>query len=116
MAINPKLLEAVIVYREAYLAGENYERLSPMAHTMKVLEMLHLDSSWALEGVQVRVQCGLEPLDVVELAIAGKLPEAMAASRIQVDAEIAKNNAAPRPKPIEHQGGPLNMPSTGSSY
>jgi hypothetical protein len=116
MAINPKLLEQVIVYVEAYRAGENFERLSPLAFSMKVLEMLHLEAGWALEGTQVRVQCGLESLDVVELAIAGKLPEAMAASRIEVAETIERNNNAPKPKPTGPQDGPVNLPSTRSSY
>ena len=112
MAINPKLLEAAIVAHEAYLAGENYERRSPLAHTIYILEMLHLDQAAAFEGAQGRVQCGLEPIDVIAEALAGTLTERMAASRIEVAEQIERNNNAPKPPAKGLQDGPVERHGT----
>lgn len=76
---------------EAYLEGESFDGLSPVAHMQRTLTMLGLDPGLGIEGTQMRTACGLEPLDVCQLAIDGTLAARIEKSRDEVAHQTIKN-------------------------
>jgi hypothetical protein len=87
-----RVKEARSIHDE-WLDGFNPDRLSDAAHAMRVLTLLGLEPNYYIEGTQLRVQVGLDALDVVELAFSSKLITRLEKSRDEV-AEKTLDNAA----------------------